>query len=141
MRGALVWCRGLWGRIAEPRRLKAVYFVAYLVTVFVGVAALLDPPNTVQGKLGGALTVVWGAFLLLCGFLGAASVFPGWWGTERLAIAAGYVGLGIYAAVVLTLHLTEPGARLTQLGVIVLASFVLTVRLVLIRGSDYEPRG
>lgn len=133
--------RNLWGSITEPRHLKAVYWVIYATALVTGVATLLSPPQTIEGALGTPLTIAWSVFLITGGTGGMLTVFPGWWWVERLSIVLVLTGIAIYGLVVLSLHFTSPGSRLTQLGVICLAASVFVVRWTLIRRFSFEPRG
>lgn len=129
-----------WLRIKEPRVLRVVFLLGYLVTLFTGVATLVSPPRTIEGELGPILSVSWALFWILGGAAGAATVLPGWWQVERYAAAAALFGIGIYGLVVIVLHATEEGSRLTQFGVLTIALLFYVLRLVLIRGHDFEPR-
>lgn len=132
--------RRAWHRVTEPRYLKAAYAAIYLVVLATGVATLLSPPQSIEGKLGAVLTILWSVFLILGGFGGALTVFPGWWWAERLSIMLTFAGIGIYAIVVVSLQLISGGSRLTQLGMILLAGSVFAIRWLLIRRYSFEPR-
>lgn len=135
--------RRWWGKITEPRKLRAFYAIVYGFTVALGFATLVAPPQSIAGELGPFVTEFWASLLLMGGFGGVLSVLPGWWWAERLSIFLIFAGLGIYLLVVFSLHLGARGdgsSRLTQLGVIALASAVFVVRLLLTKGMDYEPK-
>lgn len=133
--------RRLWESVTEPRHMKAAYAALYAITITTGILTLLVPPSTIAGELGEPLTVAWSVFLIMGGFGGLLTVFPGWWWAERLSILLVWAGIGIYALVVLSLHFTSPGSRLTQLGFLVLAAGVGYVRWLMIRKYSFEPRG
>jgi hypothetical protein len=134
----------MWEAIKEPRHLKIAYLVIYGVTIAIGVATLVRPPQSIEGPLGSFSTMLWAALFVFGGAVGMVTVLPGWWWAERLlAIAPVFIGLAIYLAVVIILHVQglESGAsRLTQIGIIVLASGPFTLRGLLIREYSYEPR-
>lgn len=132
--------RSAWLRIKEPRVLRVLFLLGYLVTLCMGVATLTNPPATIEGELGPILSVSWSLFWVVGGIAGAATVLPGWWQVERYAVAAAMFGIGIYGVVVGVLHFTSDGSRLTQLGALVVALLFFVIRLVLIRGHDFEPR-
>ncbi len=52
-----------------------------------------------------------------------------------------WVGAGIYFYVVLSLHISQSGSRLTQMGWIALGALLFVVRWLLIRKYSFEPRG
>ena len=133
--------RRLWDSITEPRHLKAVYFLLYIVLTLTGLVTLLVPPTSIAGELGEPLAVAWSVFWLLGGFGGMLTVFPGWWWAERLSIGLMWAGFGIYGIVVLSLHFTSSGSRLTHLGVILFALVAGLGRFVQIRKYSFEPRG
>ena len=130
----------VWVSIHEPRVVKAIYFGVYLLTLTTGVITLIDPPQSIGGVLGSWLTTVWSISLIVGGLGAALSVFPGWWWSERLGSVLALLGLGIYALIVLYLHLSDSGPRLTQLGMILIASCVFLVRMAMIRKYTFEPR-
>lgn len=134
----------LWDRITEPRRMKVAYLVIYLLTIAVGTVTLISPPTSISGEIGPVITTIWAVLFIIGGIAGAITVLPGWWWMERLlAIAPVMLGLAIYLAVVVTLHVqnVESGAsRLTQLGIILLAAMPFTIRSLVIREYSYEPR-
>jgi hypothetical protein len=73
-------------------------------------------------------------------FGGLLTVFPGWWFAERLSIVMLWLGAGIYLGVVIYLHASQNGSRLTQMGFIVLGAGLFFVRWLLIRKYTFEPR-
>lgn len=133
--------RRLWQSVTEPRHMKAAFAVLYVITIGTGVATLLVPPTSIAGQLGAPLTVAWSVFLIMGGFGGLLTVFPGWWWAERLSIILVWTGLAIYGIVIVSLHFTSSGSRLTQLGVLMLSAGVGYVRWLMIRKYSFEPRG
>jgi hypothetical protein len=136
--------RRVWGRITEPRHLKAFYFALYAVTGMIGAASLLVPPRVFDGAAG-PVSAQFLAWLLVVGGLGGVvTVFPGWWWAERLlAIAPTLLGLTIMIVVLSILHLQhaiDDESRLTQIGIALLASSPFVLRFLLIREYSYEPR-
>lgn len=133
-----------WERITEPRNMKVAYLAIYLVTALIGVVTLVMPPQSIAGEIGPLITTVWASLFILGGTVGAVTVLPGWWWAERLlALAPVAIGLAIYAAVVVVLHLqsTDTGSsRMTQVGTIVLASAPFAIRFLVIREYSYDPR-
>lgn len=131
--------RKAWAAITEPRHMSVIYGAIYTVAAFGGVVTLVVPPQTISGELGPALSAIWACLFLGGGLLGMSTVLQGWWKWERWASAFMLAGLGIYAFVIASLHLSEQGSRLTQLSVLLLAASVFIVRLALIRGRTYGP--
>ncbi|MFT4258040.1 hypothetical protein [Microbacterium sp.] len=138
--GRFAALRSLWDRVTEPRRLKALYAFLYAVATGTGVVTLLFPPQSVEGVLGRALVVVWSSLFIAGGVGGMSTVLNGRWKWERWSIGSILMGIGIYGAVVLSLHFTSSGSRLTQLGVLVLAAGLFVVKLELIRWYSFDPR-
>lgn len=136
--------RALWEAITEPRHLKVAYMAIYMMTTAIGVVTLVKPPQSIEGPLGTATTTLWAGLFILGGIIGAVTVLPGWWWVERLlGITPIFIGLAIYLAVVIILHLrglSDGASRLTQIGIILLASAPFTLRGLLIREYSYEPR-
>ena len=144
VRGPIGLAIRLWQAISEPRHLQVTYLAIYALTVCVGVVTLMWPPRTIEGPLGEAATMLWAAAFIGGGLVGAIAVLPGWWWLERLlGIGLILVGLGVYLAVAIALHIdgaAEGSSRLTQIGVILLASSPFTIRFLLIWEYSYEPR-
>lgn len=128
--------RRLWTMLREPKAVTTVFTAAWLVVVYIGVAALMSPPVTIEQQIGPILTYVWATLLLIGGVVGfVGCVFaPEPWHryVERYGLAFAGVGTGIYALVVILLHLTGTGSRLVQLGFIALGALTLVLRAVLI---------
>lgn len=134
--------QNVWERVSEPRLMSAIYFGIYVGWLLTGFATLLDPPNTISGELGPVLTIAWALLFILGAGVGLATVLGGWWKWERWACRISLAGVGIYSFVVASLHFTSPGSRLTQLGVVYFGgAAVFVVRMVMIRGRSYAPRG
>lgn len=132
--------RRTWQRVKVPRLVRVIFALGYLVTLATGVVTLTNPPTTVEGQLGPILSASWSLFWIVGGLAGSATILQGWWEIERYAVASAMFGILIYAAVLVLLHFTSPGTRLTQLGVLTIACLFFLLRLALIRGHDFEPR-
>lgn len=136
--------RRLWAMIAEPKHMKLAYLIIYLLTIGIGAVTLISPPQTISGEVGPIITTVWASLFILGGIVGAVAVLPGWWWAERLlGVAPVLLGLGIYLCVATVLHVQgwESGSsRLTQMGIILLASTPFVLRFLVIREYSYEPR-
>ncbi len=131
--------RELWERIKEPRAVHVAQCTIYVVTLLVGIAALLFPPRSIEGAVGEGLATLWAAFLILGGGLGMFAVLPGIWWLERVAVLAGGTGAAMYGSIVFTLHLTESGNRLPQSGMILIVLLSFVKRWVSIRRHAYDP--
>ena len=128
-------------RIADPRVERLTFFGVYLLLGQSGVQALVSPPTSIEGAWGGPLTLAWGLFLTLGGALGALSVLPGWNYVERLAVLATFTGALMYGSVVLILHYTSDGQRLSQLGFVAGWLLIFTYRAWTIRRYAIAPKG
>lgn len=136
--------RKAWDRVTRPRHVKVIYLVIYALSAGIGVVTLLNPPQTIAGEVGPALTNVWAGLFILGGLVGVVTVLPGWWWAERLlGIAPIMIGLAIYLSVVTVLHwqaLDTGGSRATQIGIILLAASPFILRFFFIKEYSYEPR-
>lgn len=130
----------LWSRITEPRRLNAIYAAFYVIAMLTGVVTLLYPPQSIEGVLGGALMAIWSVLFLLGGLGGLSTCLNGRWKWERWSIGSILMGIGIYGAVIISLHITQAGSRLTQLGILTIAAGLFVVKLELIRWYSFDPR-
>ena len=132
--------RRKWRRFQWPRVERAIMFAIYLNAFVMGAAACIHPPSSMEGAIGTTLTYVWGGLLMACGAFGAYGVLPGLWWAERIAVRAGITGAAIYAAVVASLHATQPGNRIPQACAVLIVVLVFVGRAHKIRGINYEPR-
>jgi FtsH-binding integral membrane protein len=128
--------RTAWARVKEPRVLRVLFLLGYVVTLIMGVTTLSTPPAIVEGELGPILSAAASVFLIVGGVAGAATVLQGWWQVERHAVAAAMLGIVIFG-----LALIASASTSTQLGALALGMLFFVLRLALIRGHDFEPRG
>ncbi|MBS3177772.1 MULTISPECIES: hypothetical protein [unclassified Pseudoclavibacter] len=135
------WLRWLWSEFTYPPHMRAIYVWVYILTICGGVVTWTSPPRTIASEIGPILSNVWALALLCGGILGLIFVATPWWAMERAAVLLSMSGLGVYAYVVLILHLgSEPGSsRLLQLVVIVLAATLYFIRLVSVRHYSFQP--
>lgn len=142
VRTGLARFQRIWSTIQEPRHIKSVYLGYYLIAITTGVVAFLFPPGIIENVVGASATYAFAGFLLLGGAMGAASVYPGWWWLERLGNWSCMWALMIFLIVIITLTAhegTEAGGIYAGVGA--LASGIFLIRLLMIRGFTYEPRG
>lgn len=130
-----------WARIREPKVIKAIMTISFLMTLTMGVSAIVSPPTSIEGEIGTLLTYMWGAFLVIGGSLGAASTLPGWWIIERIGILSCMIGLGIYAVVVISMQLASTGNRFPQWFLILSAAMMLAAEGARTWGHNFEPKG
>lgn len=132
-------CRRLWARIQEPKVITVYQFVIYVVVTLTGLAAWFFPPTSIEGAIGPVLTQMFAGLLVTGGLLGSIAVLPGIWWLERAGVLACATGALIYGGVVLSLHVTQSGSRLVQLGVITWALLSIAQRWHRIRRYAYDP--
>lgn len=142
MTPTLRWFQTWWLRVPSPREVSAAYSMAYLVTLFMGIVTLTFPPRTLSYELGGPQAMMSVGVLLIIGaVVGMTGGTLEHWKLERVGLWFMSGALSIYGAVVLALHLTQEGSRLTQLGPILLGLILFFLRWVMIRRFSYRPRG
>ncbi|KAA9133768.1 hypothetical protein [Microbacterium caowuchunii] len=138
--GLIRGIRAAWFRIREPRVLRVLYWFAYLIAFLVGVGTLLNPSDAIENAWGPWVAMSWAAFWALGGVAGMATCLTGWWQVERSAVGLILTGLGIYAVVLGVLAVLR-GNSPSWIATVSLAVLLFIIRLVLIRGHDFEPRG
>lgn len=133
----------LWRALARwwrnPPLDRPVFQIGYIATIGAGVATLLVPPSTIANELGPVMSVAWAVMFIMGGTIGALTIYTDHWQLERLGIKTAGLGLLVYAAVIIALHVSEPGSRLTQLGMIIGTGGLYLARLRQITGWDYKP--
>ena len=65
--------------VAEPRLVRIILFVIYLVFLVAGGLVINQPPENFVEALTSRLVLMFGCFLLLGGVLSAVAVLPGLW--------------------------------------------------------------
>lgn len=135
------WMQEWWLRVPEPREMSAAFTVVYFAAFLTGLATLLNPPTSLAREVGGPQVMASVGALLIVGAL--VSMFGGarsHWKLERIGLWLMTGALGIYGLIVLTLHYSTPGSRLTQLGVIAIAMLCFGVRFLMIWRFSFKPR-
>lgn len=123
----------------EPRVVSVSHFFVYLVLFIGGVAALIDPPGSVEGHVGSLAMVLLAAMLTFGGLVGAPSALVGVWWLERTAVFSVAMSAFIYGGIIATLHVMGEGNRLLQLSFVVSVLFMQVVRWHRIRTRPYDP--
>lgn len=131
--------RRLWMMLHEPRAVTATMIGLWAVMVAIGLSALLAPPMPIAHEMGPTLTVIWAVLLLVGGALGLAGCPTGWWWIERAGVILAGTGMTVYLAVVLSLDYSQPGSRLVQAGIVLLAVGLLVTRWLRISGAQVDP--
>lgn len=135
------WFQTWWLRVPSPREFSIVFTFVYAISLLTGAATLKFPPNTISAEIGAAAMVSIGGLLVvgaLIGMLGGARKF---WKLERVGLWFMSMAWVIYGVVVVILHLSSEGSRLTQLGAVVLALSVYFIRYLMIRRYSFQPGG
>lgn len=143
MRTRIARARGFLRELADdippPEEITAIQVVIYLVAAAGGVSALAHPPGSITGQWGVVLTTLWALFQGVGGAVAAPAAIQGWWMIEKPALLAVATGITMYATGVVTAHFAEPGNRLPQLSVILIAIFYLATRFIRIHKYAYQP--
>lgn len=137
------WFRFWWLKVPDPRIVSMIVGSVYAAAFFLlgGVGTLLKPPLSIVGEVGTLTMTTVGCLFLVGSVVGMIGGALDHWELERVGIAAMGVGSLVYAYIVLTLHFTSSGSRLTQLGMLTAAAGFLALRLAMIWRYDYKPRG
>ncbi|WP_300733719.1 hypothetical protein [Pseudomonas sp.] len=136
------WFRTWWLKVPRPRELSVAFTLLYGVALGTGLVTLAAPPVSLSREVGGPQVMASVGLLLTAGAL--AAMLGGaceHWKLERIGLWLMGCALTIYGAIVLSLHFTESGSRLTQLGVVAMALIAFLVRFLMIWRFTYRPRG
>lgn len=136
------WLQTWWLRVPRPRELSVAFTVLYSLAFSTGLVTLLMPPLSLSREVGGPQVMASVGVMLSLGALiamggGAREA----WQLERIGLWLMSCALSIYAVIVLTLHFTSTGSRLTQLGVVCMALAAFLIRYLMIWRFNYRPRG
>ena len=138
----VAWFRGWWLLVPEPRELSMAFSALYVLALSTGAVTLLSPPISLSREVGGPqIMASVGGLLVVGALLSMAGGAREHWKLERIGLWLQSWALMIYAAIVLVLHFSSTGSRLTQLGVIAMALVAYLVRYLMIWRFTYRPRG
>ena len=129
----------IWQRVHEPRTISILYFVSYLLLTGGGLAALADPPTSLEGEIGATAMSMLATLLVIGGAIGSASALPGVYWLERFAVGAIGSSAVIYLWIIVTLQFTQSGNRLLQAAFVVAVLAHQCIRWVRIRERPYRP--
>lgn len=130
-----------WARVVDHPRLRPIWFVVYLVTIYGGLQAAFNPPVSITDYDGGLAAACIGALMIIGGLIAGGAVWSHWWKLERLGIGFAVAGVGLYTAVVIGIDLgSSAGTRQLQISVFAIAVLLYFIRWLTIRGWEYEPR-
>lgn len=129
-----------WRSFSDPELQKPLFLIAYAIGVYTGAVTIISPPTSIQNELGPVLMLLTGVTWLAGGLICLVTIFTDWWWLERLGLILLWAGILAYFGTVLMVHLESiAGSRLTQLGVILLATIGFASRFLSIREWSYAP--
>lgn len=145
MRRARDWLRSWWLKVPDPRIISVIVGTVYGAAFFLlgGVGTLTAPPLSITETVpqGDAVMVGVGVLFLAGSIVGMIGGALDHWELERVGIAAMAAAALLYAYIVITLHVSSPGSRLTQLAMLTAGIGFLALRLAMIWRYDFAPRG
>ncbi|ASR80476.1 hypothetical protein SEA_TRIBBY_25 [Arthrobacter phage Tribby] len=123
-------------KIAEPRNIRILLFLAYLIFIVIGVNGLAHPPRSYEQALGSlGLVSAMFSFVAFGALLGSIAVLPGIWWLERSGLLSMGIGVLFY---MLILH--ERHASPFAMGIAFIALLVCAIRWLEIRRYQLAPR-
>lgn len=138
----LGWLQTWWLRVPMPRELSVAFTLLYALALGAGIVTLIYPPVSLSREVGGPQVMASVGALLIVGAL--LSMYGGareHWKVERIGLWLCSWALLIYAGIVLVLHFSSTGSRLTQLFVIGMALVAFLIRFLMIWRFTFRPRG
>lgn len=134
--------RQLWARVNEPRIVSASHAVVYFVLLSGGLYALVNPPNTLDGSIGGlAMRLLAGTFAI-GGAIGVPTALAGIWWLERTAVSLIVLACTVYLGTTLALQwLSPPGTNRLLHAAMIFSVLTLhfPVRWHRVRQRPYDP--
>lgn len=142
MRVIKAWFATWWLKVPEPRDISIAYSFIYFGMFLTGLVTIINPPSTIKAAVGPFLMGWMGVLLTVGAILAMYAGTLENWLLERIGLGFILGALACYIGLIVSLHFTESGSRLTQLGVVGFAAVgAFIVRYLLIRGYTYRPRG
>lgn len=135
------WIKRAWGVVREPKAVTIQVAALYLMLGTAGLSAVVNPPNSVDGPLGPAYSVIWAWSMMLGGYGAAVFTPSGAWLWERplLILVTGAVSLYLYTIVSQAISMSGTGNRWPQALVVSALLLWLLIRLQRILREPYEP--
>lgn len=144
-RRARDWLRSWWLKVPDPRIISIIVATVYGGAFFAlgGIGTLTAPPLSITETVpqGDMVMLGVGVLFLAGSIVGMIGGTLDHWELERVGIGAMGAAALLYAYIVITLHLSSSGSRLTQLAMLTAGIGFLALRLAMIWRYDYKPRG
>lgn len=131
----------LWQMVNEPRIVSTLHAAAYLVLAVVGMYALVNPPNSIEGAVGEVAMRLLAGVLTAGGVLGVPTSLAGIWWLERTAVALVCLASAIYLLIIIGLQLQSPPGtnRFLQAGFVSVVLLLHIVRWHRVLERPYDP--
>ncbi|WGH91457.1 hypothetical protein QDX23_03560 [Auritidibacter ignavus] len=129
----------IWGKISEPRVINFATWIGYWHALIPGVYSIFQPPSSIQGAIGDYAMLVIAILVTIGGAIGLLTCLNGAWWLERWAVVSLIAGAFMYYLIVITLHVSSPGNRLLQAGIIGCAICLLICRLLRVSTRQQDP--
>lgn len=131
--------RSAWRTLTAPPVQERIFLIMYIGSMLGGVWVLTEPPRTIEGAWGSALTTMWGALLLYGGAVGALTVRSRWQIIERTALTALTAFLAMYLIFLISQHFTTTGSRSAGTVAVFFGVIAISLRWSEIWRWDYTP--
>lgn len=128
-----------WQALTAPPVQERIFLVMYAVAALGGLWILTDPPRTIEGAWGAAITALWGSLLLYGGVIGSLTVRSTYQIIERTALTALTAFLGMYGIFQVSMHFTTDGSRSAGTVAVFFGIIAIALRWSEIWRWDYTP--
>lgn len=128
----------IWGVLTAPPVQERIFLTMYVGAALFGVWILIEPPRTIEGAWGSALTLFWSLLMMFGGIVGACTVRTREQWLERIGLGAITGFLALYASFLLTQHFISEGSRAAGLAAVFLGICAVALRWAEIRDLDFS---
>lgn len=128
-----------WRKVTAPPVREGIFLVMYAGAALGGLWILTEPPRTIEGAWGEAITALWGGLLLYGGAVGALTVRSSYQIIERTALTALTAFLGMYGIFQISMHFTTDGSRSAGTVAVFFGIIAIALRWSEIWRWDYTP--
>lgn len=125
--------------ISEPRDITFGMWVYYMLILAVAPVIYFFPPKAANLYVGEHVMILWPIFWVLGGLIGALVTLQGWWGMEKVALAAIASGAFLYLAYVGEVQWNGDSNRWGHLSVILSMFWLFWYRWRTIYLHDINP--
>lgn len=137
----LNWFSYWWIKVPEPRFINLVFGVSYLAAFGSGVYILFSPSIGHISFANESTMIIIGWFLIIGGFVSMVAGTIEAWKIERISLSMMMLALVAFGLLAIGYPGIHPSIKAAMVTLVVCSLSLFVVRLAMIWGFTYRPRG